>query len=146
MKSEPKLILLADDEADIVMVTRMRIQLNGYRVITALDGVETLERAREFRPDLILLDLKMPKLDGYQVCKALKTDPELKRIPVLLFTASTTYAATLERECFLLGAEGHLRKPFDVTELLDKIRALIGEPRNPPCAVSPTAGQEIVSG
>jgi len=137
MKSKPKLILLADDEADIVMVTRMRIQLNGYRVITALDGVETLERAREFRPDLILLDLKMPKLDGYQVCKALKTDPELKRIPVLLFTASTTYAATLERECILLGAEGHLRKPFDVTELLDKIRALIGDPRNPPCAVPP---------
>lgn len=127
MKTEPKLILLADDEVDIVMVTKTRIELSGYRVATATNGVEALDQARRLKPDLILLDLKMPKLDGYQVCKELKADPETKRIPVLLFSASSTYAATLERQCILLGAEGHLRKPFDASELLGKIHQLIDE-------------------
>ncbi len=128
MSSEPKLILLADDEPDIVLVTRTRIELNGYRVETARDGVEALEKVRRLKPSLVLLDLKMPKLDGYQVCKEIKADPELRAIPVLLFSASSTYAATLERQCMLLGAEGYLRKPFVVNELIAKIRALTEEP------------------
>jgi CheY-like chemotaxis protein len=142
MKPAAKLVLLADDEADVVMVTKTRIELSGYRVVTASNGVDALERARQLKPDLILLDLKMPKLDGYQVCKELKTDPELQRIPVLLFSASSVYAATLESQCILLGAEGYLRKPFDVAELLDKIRVLIAGDSRSLCATPPAAQSE----
>jgi CheY-like chemotaxis protein len=128
MSLEPKLILLADDEPDIVLVTKTRIELNGYRVETAGDGAEALEKVRRLKPSLVLLDLKMPKLDGYQVCKEIKADLELRTIPILLFSASSTYAATLERRCILLGAEGYLRKPFAVGELISKIQGLTGGP------------------
>jgi CheY-like chemotaxis protein len=119
------LILLADDEPDIVLVTKTRIQLNGYDVVTASDGEAALVLIRETQPDLIVLDLKMPKLDGFQVCKIVKSDPALSQIPVLLFSASSTYALCLEKQCLQLGADGYIRKPFDVKELLGKIAGLI---------------------
>jgi CheY-like chemotaxis protein len=119
------LILLADDEPDIVMVTKTRIRLNGYDVETAADGVETLEKARRLRPDLVLLDLKMPKLDGFQVCKAIKDDASLRHTPVILFSASSSYALCLEQQCLQLGADACVRKPFEVGELLGKIAQLL---------------------
>ena len=115
MSPEPKLVLLADDEADIVTVTRMRIELSGYRVATAANGVEALDQARRLMPDIILLDLKMPKLDGYQVCGTEGRPEDRRESRFCLFSASSTYAATLEHECILLGAEGYLHKPFHVT-------------------------------
>lgn len=122
-------ILLADDEADIALVTKTRIELNGYEVVVAADGEEALAKVRETLPDLILLDLKMPRLDGFQVCKVLKSDPVLQQIPVLLFSASSGYARCLEEHCLRLGAEGYVRKPFEVRELLEKIALLLSRHR-----------------
>jgi CheY-like chemotaxis protein len=118
-------LLLADDEPDIVLVTKTRLEISGYEVVTALDGEEAMSGIRSSRPDLILLDLKMPKLDGYQVCKIVKSDPELKHTPVLIFSASSSYALCLEKQCLQLGADGYIRKPFDVKELLGKIASLL---------------------
>jgi two-component system, OmpR family, alkaline phosphatase synthesis response regulator PhoP len=143
------LVLLADDEPDIALVTRTRIQLNGYDVIVAGDGEIALAMIRQALPDLILLDLKMPKLDGFQVCKIVKSDPALRHIPVLLFSASSSYALSLEKQCLQLGADGYVRKPFDVRELLDKIAALIAARpgfRNPdPESRTPNPGPRMLN-
>lgn len=114
-------ILLADDDADVLLVTRTRLEVSGYEVITAADGTQALERFGQTRPDLVLLDLCMPQLDGYQVCKSLKSDPATASTPVIIFSASSSHAAALAQTCAEIGADDHIRKPFHSQELLDKI-------------------------
>ncbi len=115
-------ILLADDERDIALVARMRLEVNGYEVLTVADGAEALERLPTFRPDLVLLDLRMPKLDGYQVCRALKSNPATRSVPVIIFSASSSQALALERKCLELGADDFVRKPYTSEDLLAKVR------------------------
>ncbi|MBM3321895.1 response regulator [candidate division WOR-3 bacterium] len=115
-------VLLADDERDIALVARMRLEVNGYDVATAADGAEALERFESFRPDLVLLDLRMPKLDGYQVCRALKSNPATRSVPVIIFSASSSQALALERKCLELGADDFVRKPYSSEDLLAKVR------------------------
>lgn len=120
-----KRILLVDDELDIRKVVQARLQSAGYEVIIAVDGSRALELAKSERPDLIVLDLRLPKLDGFEVCRQLKYDPLYQSIPILMLTARST-----DRDIqygMLLGADGYITKPFDgeqllarVTELLDK--------------------------
>lgn len=121
-----KTILLVDDERDIVELTRMRILSMGYNVIVANDGEEAIEKVKKERPDLMLLDVKMPKLDGYQVCKIVKSDPALKEIPIILFTASSRHVMELSDRALELGAASCIKKPFDSKELLEQIKKLIG--------------------
>ena len=87
---EPPLILVVDDVPDNVEILQMRLESQGYEVVTAGDGVEALEKVRELRPDLVLLDIMMPKLDGIETVKQIKADPSLPFIPVILVTAGRT--------------------------------------------------------
>jgi CheY-like chemotaxis protein len=116
-------ILLVDDEPELVEVVKVRLEANKYEVITADSGAACLEAARREAPDVILLDLVMPGVDGYEACFKLKRMPETKNIPIILFSAS--YAKSLEEKVEALGAFDCIRKPFEHTDLLEKIeRAL----------------------
>ncbi len=116
------LILIAEDEKDIALVARVRLEANGFEVITAPDGEQALAALRQRRPDLVLLDLKMPKLDGYQVCRILKNDPTTSPIPIILFSASSTHEVALRDKSLQLGANDCIRKPYSPEELISKIR------------------------
>ncbi len=115
-----KTVLIVDDEADLVKVTMFRLKSLGYDVITGASGKEALGLIKEKRPDLVLLDLRLPEIDGIDVCKAVKADAALKDIPIVMFTASTTQVSQQAKEA---GADGLLVKPFELgqlTEILDK--------------------------
>lgn len=114
-------ILIADDRPESVDLVRRLLVLEGYQIVTAYDGQEALDRIRQHLPDLVLLDLDMPLLNGYEVCQRLKADPFTTDIPVLMLTA---WAQPDHRVRGLqLGAEDYLTKPFDYRELLARIQA-----------------------
>jgi len=120
MRDEP-LILVADDRPDNVELVCELLTMEGYIVASASNGREALDRIREQLPDLVILDLDMPYLNGYEVCEQLKADPETAGIPVLMLTA---WAAPDQRVRGLqLGAEDYLAKPFDYRELLERVKA-----------------------
>jgi two-component system, OmpR family, alkaline phosphatase synthesis response regulator PhoP len=124
MAGEPKRkILLVDDEPDIVSMTRMRLEASGYEVFTASDGQEGYGMAKEQKPDLLILDLMLPKMDGFQVCRMLKSDEHFRNIPIIMLTAKSQkedkdYAQKL-------GVDFFLTKPYEAKELLDKIAFLL---------------------
>ncbi len=116
-------ILIVDDEPHIIMLLENRLKQSGYEVSTAADGEEGLEKAKKEKPDLIILDLMLPKMDGYKVCSLLKVDTRYKKIPIILFTARALDSdELLGFEC---GADAYITKPFDPEELLAKIKELI---------------------
>ena len=116
---DKKRILVVDDERELVEMLSLRLEANDYEVFTAYDGQEGLDQARKLKPDLILLDLMLPKLDGYKVCQMLKFDEKYKQIPVILFTARAQEAdLKLGEE---MGADAYLTKPFEPSILLGKI-------------------------
>ena len=115
-------ILLVDDEPDLVQLVSMRLQTAGYLVDMAYDGQQALEQVKNSRPDLIILDLMLPKLDGYKVCRLLKFDERTRSIPILIFTARAQVEdVTLATEC---GADAYLTKPFEAKALVTKIQEL----------------------
>ncbi len=114
-------ILLVDDEVDLVEVTGTRLKSKGFEVICAYDGPEALSKAGEHMPDVILLDLFMPVMDGYEVCKELKKDVKLKQIPIIVFSASDCAKSCVE-EARKFGASDFISKPFDSDELIDMIK------------------------
>lgn len=120
-----KKILLVDDEPQILMLVAARLRANGYEVVTASDGEAGLKKAQSEQPDLVILDLMMPKMDGYQVCAALKGDQRYQKIPILIFTAK---AGEEERRVGLedCGANGFLIKPFEPASLLAKVAEILG--------------------
>jgi len=120
---DKKRILVVDDEAALVEMLALRLEANDYIVLTAGDGQEGLEKARKELPDLIILDLMLPKMDGYKVCRMLKFDEKFKKIPIILFTARAQEAdVRLGEE---VGADAYLTKPFEPVILLAKIKELI---------------------
>ncbi len=119
-----KRVLVVDDEPNIVMTVADRLELNGYEVITAGDGMEALEKAKNEKPDLIILDLMLPKMDGYKVCRDLKNDLEYKHIPIIMFTAKTMAADEILG--LEMGADEYVKKPFELEELVKMIRGYIG--------------------
>ncbi len=121
---EKKRILLVDDEEEIVRAVQARLEANDYEVLTAFDGEEGLKKAKEEKLDLIILDLMLPKMDGYKVCATLKHDERYSKVPILLFTAR----ASEEDERIGLEdckADGYLTKPFEAQVFLKKIKELI---------------------
>lgn len=119
-----KRILLIDDEEELVVAVQARLEANGYEVATAFDGEEGLQKAKEEFYDLIILDLMLPKIDGYKVCATLKHDQRYQQTPILLFTAR----AGQEDERIGIEdckANGYLTKPFEAQELLKKIQELL---------------------
>ncbi len=120
-----KTILVVDDEKDMVFGLQMMFEAQNFKVLTAYDGQEALDKAREERPDIIILDVMLPKIDGYRVCRMLKFDEKYKKIPVLMLTARTADAE--KRTGFEVGADAYIVKPFNQQELMDKIVALLNQ-------------------
>jgi adenylate cyclase len=119
----PPLILAVDDVAENLDIVRMRLEAQGYEVVTAADGEEAIEKARQLSPDLILLDIMMPKLDGISALKILKRDQVLRFIPVILLTAKadrTDVIAGLEA-----GGDDYLTKPIDQASLMARVRSML---------------------
>jgi len=118
-----KRILLIEDEADMVYALTLQLEAVNYEVLSAVDGQSGLDMARKEKPDLIILDLMLPKLDGYKVCRMLKFDERYKKIPIMMFTARVQEQdKKLGQE---VGADDYITKPFDSKVLLDKINALL---------------------
>jgi CheY-like chemotaxis protein len=116
-----KTILVVDDEPSIVKIMKSRLEANGYAVMTALGGEEALVQLKEAKPDLILLDIIMPDMDGYQVCRKLKQDPGAQQIPVIMFTADERKGVDVQaREA---GAANVVYKPL-VAEVLEAVKEI----------------------
>jgi DNA-binding response OmpR family regulator len=108
-------ILIVEDEPHMVKIVQDRLAAKGYEIAVARDGEEALAQVKLERPDLILLDILMPKLDGFEVCKRLKADEKTRRIPVMILTAKTGLA---DENCGLeLGVDAYIMKPFDLSLL-----------------------------
>ncbi|HEY6031801.1 MAG TPA: response regulator [Gaiellaceae bacterium] len=120
-----ELILVADDDEDILALVSLRLRRLGYRVAEARDGEAALAEVARERPALVILDLMMPRVDGYGVIRRLRADPETASLPVVVLSArarSADAAAGLEA-----GADAYLSKPFRAEELAATIRGLLGE-------------------
>lgn len=116
-------ILIVDDEPEIRFLTRLMLEKAGHSVIEAADGDEGLRILENDKPDLILLDVMMPGLKGWEICKKIKADRETRDIPVVMFTVRTSKESKeRSRKC---GAEAHIDKPFDRKELLNVVNGLL---------------------
>ncbi len=116
-------VLAVDDDPVIRQLLEINLELEGYEVRLASDGVEAVEAAREFRPDLILLDVMMPRMDGWQACATIREDADLAEIPVVFLSARAQDADVEKGEA--LGAAAYLTKPFDPGDLLDLVAELV---------------------
>jgi DNA-binding response OmpR family regulator len=122
-------ILVVDDEPDTVELIAFNLKNAGYDIITASDGAEALRKARSHEPELIILDLMLPELDGLEVCKLLRANAATAKIPVLMLTAK---AAEVDRVLGLeLGAKDYVTKPFSPRELLLRVRNLLTSEEEP---------------
>ncbi|RLB29056.1 MAG: response regulator [Deltaproteobacteria bacterium] len=123
-------ILVVDDEPDVVDMVRMMLENASYEVVSAYDGKEGIEKAKQEKPDAIVLDLMMPGMDGFEACKEMKNDPDLKDIPVLVLTAiSRHFSDTKYARSLGLGlvSDDYIDKPVDPNVLLNRIAGLLGK-------------------
>jgi len=122
-----KRILVVDDEPNIVLSLEYLMQQAGYEVTTATDGAQALDAIKAAPPDLVLLDVMMPKHDGYEVCQLVRNHPEWREVKIVMLTAR---GREVEREKGLsLGADDYITKPFATQELIEKVRQVLGEER-----------------
>jgi DNA-binding response OmpR family regulator len=121
-------ILLVDDEQDLVWALRHSLSDEGHEVLTAYDGVEALAIARRHRPDLAILDIVMPRLDGLQVCRRLRRDPTLAAMPILFLTQRSAIEDRIKG--LDEGGDDYLVKPFNLEELKARVRALLRRVRS----------------
>ena len=120
-----KRILVVDDEQDILTLVTARLEQNGYEVLIASDGLEGLEKAEKEKPDLVLVDVSMPRMNGYQMVQLLRQYESLKEIPVVVITASRQKDEAAWRT--QVGVEHFILKPFEAKELLDEVREALQE-------------------
>ena len=118
------LVLIADDDDDIRALVGFRLQRVGYDVVAAVDGAEALALALEHRPALALLDVSMPKLDGYEVTRRIRADETTRAMPVILLTARAQEADVARG--FETGADDYVKKPFSPQELAARVQAILG--------------------
>src|SRR6476646_5911867 len=116
-------VLIAEDSLVVRSLLRRQLEDSGHVIIEAADGEEALALSRDEKPDVVLLDVEMPKLDGYEVLRAMQGDPELVEIPVVFLTARATTEDVVEG--LRLGAHDYLRKPFEPAELLARVSAAL---------------------
>ena len=118
-----KKVLIADDEQNIVISLEFLMKREGFEVVVANDGEEAIRRIRADQPDLVLLDVMMPKKSGFEVCQEVKSDPALGGVRILMLTAKgrdTEVAKGLAR-----GADAYMTKPISTRELVDKVRSML---------------------
>ncbi|SEO70571.1 response regulator transcription factor [Aquisalimonas asiatica] len=121
----PKRILIVDDEPNIVLSLEFLMKKNGYDVETATDGEQALTAVDRHRPDLVLLDVMMPRKDGYQVCQILRENADYADMRIVMLTAK---GRDVEREKGLsLGADDYITKPFSTQDVVDKVGELLGD-------------------
>ncbi|TRZ97308.1 MAG: response regulator [Rhodocyclaceae bacterium] len=118
-----KKILIADDEPNIVISLEFLLKREGYEVVVAHDGAEALVRVRAERPDLAILDVMMPRRNGFEVCQDLRHDPEFKDLRIMMLTAKGR--DTEVSKGLALGADVYMTKPFSTRELIAKVKTLI---------------------
>ena len=120
-----KRILIVDDEPDLLETIQMTMEMEGYQCLVAYDGFRGLERARTEQPDLIILDVMLPGLNGYKICRLLKFDEQYKRIPIIMLTAESQEKDRLTGE--ETGADFYMTKPFAADKLIAKVAEFLGK-------------------
>lgn len=119
-----KKILIVDDEPDIMKIIVLCLSQLGHEITMAVDGQQAVDLARQVRPDIILMDYRMPVLNGIEASKKIKEDAQLKHIPIIFMSASS---AILEQELKnSVPADVFMNKPFDILELIEKVQSFIG--------------------
>ncbi len=119
-----KKVLIVDDEPNILLSLEFVVQKAGYEVNTAPDGEAAMDKIREWGPDLVLLDVNMPKLDGFEVCQMVRQDSDWNDLKIVILTAK---GREVEREKGLaLGANDYVTKPFSTQDIIEKITGLLG--------------------
>jgi DNA-binding response OmpR family regulator len=121
---EQPVVLAADDDEDILALVTFRLERSGYTVLQARDGAEALELARAEKPDLAVLDVMMPKMDGFELTRRLRAEEATSRMPIILLTARAQDADV--QEGFDAGADDYIRKPFSPQELRSRVQAILG--------------------
>lgn len=122
---EPKKILLVDDSSTMILMERMVLSGGGYQLLAAKDGEEAVATARQHNPDLILLDVVMPKMDGFEVCRRLRAEGPTRETPIILVT--TRGEEDHMKRGFESGCNDYVLKPLNGVELLTKVRNLLGD-------------------
>lgn len=118
-----KKILIIEDESDLVDLVKIRLEANQYDVISAPDGKAGLEKIKKERPDLIILDVLMPEMDGFEVCRKIRVDDKYKKIPVIMLTVK--FQPSDLKFARDLGADAYITKPFEPEVLLEYIKKLL---------------------
>lgn len=116
-------IMVVDDEPDIVKLVKISLEMANYEVIEAFSGIEALQKTKEIVPDLFLLDIMMPDMNGYEVCKKLKADERTKHVPVVMLTAKGQKGDA--EQGLKVGADDYIIKPFDPYELGEQINEIL---------------------
>ncbi len=125
MASKKPTILVADDDPQILTMLGIRLSKRGYQVLEAADGLQTLEKAREHHPDLVLLDVMMPGKNGWEVAKELRADDELRNVGIVMLTAIGERVNEMTSP--LYGADAYVDKPFDFADLEAKIKKVLDD-------------------
>jgi DNA-binding response OmpR family regulator len=123
MASKKPIILVADDDPQILTMLSIRLSKRGYTVLEAADGLQTLQKARDEHPDLVLLDVMMPGKNGWEVAKEIRADDELSNIGIVMLTAIGERVNEMTSP--LYGADAYVDKPFDFTDLENKIKKVL---------------------
>jgi DNA-binding response OmpR family regulator len=118
-------ILIVDDEPDLLKLTKIWLEFSGYDVLDLNSGKDVVKTVQEKKPNLVLLDLKLPDTDGYEICKELKRNPDTASIPVIIFTAKSEWIIGIETSAAFVKADDYILKPFEPLDLLVKIRKLL---------------------
>lgn len=139
------LILVVDDDVDVAKTVELDLAQNGYQVITATSGYDALQSALHARPDLVLLDIAMPEMDGIEVCRRLRASPATVAIPILFMTVSKDIKTKIDG--FNAGADDYLVKPFDLQELNLRVKALLRRGASKPTEMPPqlTVGSLVLN-
>ncbi|MCU7943084.1 MAG: response regulator [Candidatus Thiodiazotropha sp. (ex Cardiolucina cf. quadrata)] len=118
-----KTILIVDDEPNIVLSVEYLMKREGYQVMTANDGQVAIEMIADIRPDLLILDVMMPRKNGFEVCREIRADPALSGLPILMLSAKGREAEI--KKGISLGADAYVTKPFSTHDLVDKVNQLL---------------------
>jgi CheY-like chemotaxis protein len=120
-----KKILLVDDSATVLLMEKMVLAKGPYDVVTAMDGQDAVEKAAELRPDLILMDVIMPRLDGFEACRRLRAAEETREVPIILVTTRGELKSV--ETGYEAGCNDYITKPINGAELLTKVRSALAE-------------------
>ncbi|WP_421711606.1 response regulator [Alcanivorax sp.] len=124
-RRDTPLVMVTDDSVTVRKVTTRLLERNGYEVVTAKDGMDAIAKLEDIRPDVMLLDIEMPRMDGFEVATHVRHDSRLKDVPIIMITSRT--GEKHRERAFDIGVNCYMGKPFQENELLSTIRELLGE-------------------